>query len=481
MAKNNNVNKYNNSIPITLGIVLIVILTSIFVSISILINKNNLNYNYISLIPIFFSLCSVIFFNVYRYIFKRWSITVILCIHYFRCIILPYIMLKGGFDAIFDTNNISEDNIVLAVFLVLYELFFVFLAMSLSNSKKMKDREKNGYSSFKTSRVVKILLLAAILFVLLIIIIQPLYKSYFSFFITGDEEKAIFNSIAFHNLTTTTSGVIYAFFSSAVYLLQLLLPILLIKKIYFSIGISDSSKGAIYSLIIVGFFSLIMTPDKSMSIMVAFALILMLYELYTKTINKLLPLLLSIMGSLTFVGLYLKARLESSGNPFNELSQILNAYFGGINNVAVGIRMSNLHPEKFTLINDFLSSIPYVSYFFTELITAPKLFNTAIYSGGERIDQIVPLISQSYLNFGFILAPLLSFIVSSYSIIFENKAHATNNIVKKYLLYFISIVYAVGPVLFNFSILVTMTLNFAVAFFIGNLTSNKKLKGDIEL
>ena len=106
----------------------------------------------------------------------------------------------------------------------------------------------------------------------------------------------------------------------------------------------------------------------------------------------------------------------------------LDAYFQGINGITYGImakyKFSN-YINFNTLLTDLFSAIPIISNLFDANINSTPTFYH-LYM--QRTDLIIPTISQGYIHFGIVGAPILSILCTYLVLFFDNKMRYSNDI-----------------------------------------------------
>ena len=122
----------------------------------------------------------------------------------------------------------------------------------------------------------------------------------------------------------------------------------------------------------------------------------------------------------------------------------LNAYFGGIHNVAIAINTEVNKPlEAFG--GDILRAIPLFKTFFVNMNDSTTIFINSIGKEG----QIVPLIGQSVFYLGTPFACGLTIIFILLTLKFENNAEGEKDITTKFLYLILTIASASSIVVYN--------------------------------
>lgn len=132
---------------------------------------------------------------------------------------------------------------------------------------------------------------------------------------------------------------------------------------------------------------------------------------------------------------------ESKDLISDNTSRLLNSYFGGLENIAIGLKAySEVESSLLILINDSLRNAMGISqYFFDAPCNSVTIFNRYYYNYNISFegDQICPTIIEGLLIFGPFLCFLLSIIMSRTMCWLDYNYHRTNNIYLAYLYAFV--------------------------------------------
>lgn len=156
----------------------------------------------------------------------------------------------------------------------------------------------------------------------------------------------------------------------------------------------------------------------------------------------------------------------------------MDTYFSGPVNVNNALNVYyNSKLDITTIVNDICNNMPVVNHFMDIRATSVYAYNASlgrisVYGIG---DQIIPLIGQSMIYFGIILAPALSCV----SIIFVCWADYRFMVCKDFKLFvyaFIGIWFAVSSMMLNITITSSWVYNRIIPFFIAFWLTNKFIK-----
>ena len=153
----------------------------------------------------------------------------------------------------------------------------------------------------------------------------------------------------------------------------------------------------------------------------------------------------------------------------------MDIYFSGpvnVNNALNVYYKWNL--DITTIINDLCNNMPIVNHYMDTRATSVYAYNASldrIYDNNAG-DQIIPLIGQSIIYFGLLLAPLLS-CFSTFIVCWADYKFA---ICKDFLLFlfgFIAIWFAVESMMLNITITASWIYNRIIPFYLAFWLTNK--------
>ncbi len=433
---------------------LAILLSAFIVTIILFFNNDFSNYWMINLLPLSFVSVLLINSNILTKITSNVSVLLIVGCYYMRMVILPIFYVLSDYSSFtLDANYILY--ITKAGLLMIYEFFAI---MFFSNiylkrcEKKETEIKKLNMDSVCKKRKILYKIVIILIIVLVGFLFYPQFKSYFRLIFNDDLTAINTHNANFKIMKSTIPGVIYRIIVFFINILQVLIPIALIKKIYtLKIG---SGKKFIFSLLIIPIIVSICTPDTATSFIIALTIIIMLIQLYPERKKVLFIGALSVGIPILFYALFIKTGVNSATNG---VSSVLQAYFSGISNIATSFLMPNI-PNIKMLFNDILTSIPFLNYFFQNYTTTAQLFNYSLYGMVGSHSQIIPMISQSLYYFGVVLAPLIPVLSILSSLSFEKKYQESEDIYNKFLYLIMSIYFAIAPILYNFTILILIFL-----------------------
>ncbi|KNY26374.1 hypothetical protein [Pseudobacteroides cellulosolvens] len=422
-------------------------------------------------LPMFFTIGSMIFINVYMNLHKSMIFPIIIGTYYIRMVISP-MLLKLAY---YETSNINTDvyeNMDKAIIMMIYEFVLVFVIISILIKKYYT---KNNSTLLDPEFIVKkfelghnkILISLLLIFILSCFIVYPEIRYNYRFLILSSQEDVRTWTI---NYLMARKQIPPLVFYLSTWAIEILRPIIVLGIILFIRNrVSVKSKPPFYCLfistIIIVLNSLISTDNTALNLFLTislFFILLLLYQDYKKRILAQLFVLISFVGGL---GLFAISSNAGTSNVFYNLSNTIQAYFGGPVNfaTALSIHKNNVLSVFFA---DNLQAIPLFKTFFVDMTNITLLFNQTRSINFMYVSQIIPASGQAYYYFGYVLSPIFSCLAVYLSIKNEYKSKVADNFTKKFIGNFLAIFMACIPVLYNYTIALSVILTYALPIYL---------------
>ncbi len=417
------------------------------------------DYQSIGAIPFVFFVCTVVFANVYTALSKNIGV---LCLHsvmFVRLVVSPVLMTLSGYDSIF--RGISTADVNYAVTLMCYECVLVYLVLSYMTTRskhKTFDQEytlkiQKPNSLFRI--VVWVMLLYCVAVWLLIPTVRDLYKTVLEFgeseFTSADYNQ---NTEKVGSLARSMQTLFKLFFD----IVRIVVPMYLIiwfKRRGFAPKIAIIA-GVLFACLQLFFIS----STTARAVICAFLIIYFISRLYPQYSKKIMNT--AIISAVFVIVVYFAIRFTVGSrygdNPIEYLSKIITAYFGGVDNVAVGNHIPEGH-EASTLFASIYSSIPFNSTLFgLKVENLQSIYNTANGSYG----QIPPMIVEGAYYFGELFAPIMSCICAAAAYHFGERYARTSSAWHLVSNLFLAIICSISIVMYNEEILLVWLLEWLV-------------------
>lgn len=117
---------------------------------------------------------------------------------------------------------------------------------------------------------------------------------------------------------------------------------------------------------------------------------------------------------------------------FSSMAKQLTQYFGGLQNVAIGVKAIGLYKSVFTFqsfLKDIFQNVILINYFVSDYNGSTYFFNRAIYGHSHWADQIQPTVMQAYFHYGFVGVILVPAVISLLIIKADDRIKQSSNII----------------------------------------------------
>lgn len=433
----------------------VVFLFCLLVSLFLLLdNDAPAHYEMLFLLPLMFGIINAIFCSLYDS-FTNIGTICIWALECFRMVITPLIMRLGGYYSVMK-NNI-QNNMPIAIALMLYECVAVYLTIWYESAKKTSISR----TSKKKSNNIRYILFAMVVFLLAVGIFNPNSISAFktikdialdTFTTWTGMGTTRFNT---GTLTRVTATLFTMVFSWSRYLVSVAFIIWCRKRFSDIVAFSLSMIPIVAQMFFI-------TATIMDSIVCSFVLLIVLAKIYPKYRGIIVK---CAVGALVIlVGVYFGFRFitKQASNVWGFLSENAIAYASGIDNVAAMLNVDNESKWSSFFFNIY-GAIPFNSTLFG--LSGEKLATVFNAANGRVDGHIPPTIGAGYYYYGFLLAPIESIIFSKFSIKFGEKAQKEKNVWKYTVLILTSILCAMEFNAYNLAIVLTYITTLAVPLF----------------
>lgn len=426
----------------------LIFMTGIITILSILSIDDNYPETYI-LIPTIYLIFIIIMPNVVNYSLHGIGILALNLVMYLRYLITP--LFNTIFGREIQIVYLSTSSYDTAIWLMIYEMFMVFLFFSLMAAKTYSKKKIPSNLTTEKNYIGWLF----ILFCVGLIVVFPHLISNYSFIFTSEQFESKYTEESFGSSLSwfislgrlvLIMSIINLFYKKyeknphVKYFIYTFLSILLICSF-----ISGTSRFSIILPLISGLFVCYIIYKNYRTLTLIFSTIVILSTIIITTTIK----------NNTIYG-------EGVSNTgfFESFTQSLNLYFSGIINVATSVESRNIYLsfDFESIFSDIFNSVVLINAYFNSAYSALESFNIIFYNGGPARDQILPIIGQGYLYFGFVLSPILLIISLGLLIYFDKKAMKTNEVFLKFIFSYIAI--KLGLIMMsNFTIILSFITN----------------------
>lgn len=451
-----------NSKYFNLIIRMLIFFSSLVASLSILFSDEKLPGN-LFLLPIIYSALILFIPSFTKLMFENIGLFALNISMVIRYLISPFLI---SFQGVTHIRSIipTVESYNLATNLMIYEVVIIFFVFQLLYKKfyTIEANSKDFINEEKSKNITGWLFIALCL---LLALVYPEILSRYTFVFTAEQLKS-------KDLGIDVASIIPLLFQLGI----LILTISLFNIIYKKYLKKNHYKYVVLAIITVVLTSSFIMGTSRFSIVLPLVtglyMIFLLFNRHRKTIS-----LISILA--IFLVIILSSVLKSETiNPSNSndnfasnINDNLQLYFSGVNNVAIAVETKRIYKpfQLESITGDITRNIALVNSFFQNDKSALNDYNVTFYGGGFSRDQILPMIGQGFLYFGFILSPVFSVIILLCLMYFDSKILKTDNFFMLYIYVYIALKYGLF-MMSNFTNLISfLTNNFLILFLLFKL------------
>lgn len=232
-------------------------------------------------------------------------------------------------------------------------------------------------------------------------------------------------------------------FVAYVFLVAKSLLFLIVLKICYGNYLKSKKEGLVILCLFFASFNVLVYwgSNRSDILISAVATFLVLYRAFGARVSKYAVVGLFVLSSALFLVTQKREHVSFSGgqNPMVDVSDTFQVYTGGVYNVAIALETKEMIPASGQIKTLFVDVFrPMIGFNLLlkdlPLVYSNIYFNQRLWQSVDRRSQILPMVGQGNLYFGFLFAPLLSlaFIFLAYKI--EGYALGASNVFVYYFL-----------------------------------------------
>lgn len=421
------------------------------------------HYNLLFLLPLMFSFIIFVFAKVIKGVLNNLGLTIILMLLFMRLVVSPFFLFLGGYIGKIAIN--VNQNTQISILLVIYETVAIISTLFLLISKE-KQYTDNITDCAKLTFVINkkyiSIIFVLVLFQIAIFIYTPeILEAYRSIF---DIKNKNFTHLEYLHIIRRYATSFPRRFSLVTgrYLMNLL-KLIFPAAIILLINGKKKSNFRLYISYIVILTQFLMIDDAiARSFIYSTILFMLLNYIYSFDIKYIAKIL--ILASIAVIAYWIIRLRVSDYNFFQYFSINFNAYFSGVNIVSGSFNLPrNIELRLKYFLYDYLKSIPYGNTIFSLDDTDMAIFFN---SANGTYGQIPTTIGSGYYYFGFLLAPIYSVIFTIMAYKMGVKLNRTSNLISKTRYLFLIITFAMGIIMYNIQITLTMIFSTAVPMYI---------------
>lgn len=421
-----------------------------FVTILATIFNDNLDsrYDLLFFIPSSFLFASLINYRIHRYYLNNLVVSIIFTTYFIRNVIAIYVLSSNDYFSILDNFSLNDMNS--AIMIMSLDIIFVFCYLNYEmkyhfNKYKKKSLSYNELFNDRNSRLFKFSTLIILFFICLSWLIVPEISE--NFVTLFDVDFAELSSIetngkiergGFKRLLLTLSLMF-------IKILRIILPI------FFIIWMKLNFKYILIRILFfftVLFLQFLLISSQTMDVILV---LLVLFLVFLKIENN-STFFFSIgsISSLAIIIFLFYAKMDVYTDLGTALSLFLQSYFPGVYNLANVFSIETDISKFHSLFSDFYTMIPFRNSVFGIEV---DLNTSEIYNARNTIKgQIIPFIGEAFYYLGY-LAFIIPILIIKGAFYYYSKANKTTNIFEFTVYTYVTIFFAISPILYHDTIL----------------------------
>lgn len=399
----------------------------ILISIIIFFLNDHEGYKLLFTQPILFGFVFILLFSKILRGNSRLFFVILTGISFIRYVLLPLFIVISGYYGGRSSIEPKSESYIMAILLINYELIVAAIFIAIMEKRRLNI--PNNFSTLKLNFNNKdIVYYLVIIFSFFSIILFPSIQKSISFIVPSTQEI---------DLSFIENLILYFVIVS-----KQLLFIIITKKLY-SLYIKTNNRNIIALNFIVGLFNILIYfgTNRSDIVISAFVTFILLYKLYGRIVRKYLYMGAIILTSVVILVTNYREHASIVEKPdfFTENADLFQVYTGGPYNVAIALETKEYFPEAnhpSVLFFDIFRPMIGINILVKDLPFQYSniYFNQRIWLDVDRRSQILPMIGQGNLYFGYLFSPLFSIIFISIFYFLERKTLLTKNIEIYYFL-----------------------------------------------
>lgn len=372
--------------------------------------SGNVHYKPISILPFSLFIFNALFSRILNKIAHYIPFTIIYLQLIIRFLVLPVLIASGGvFIGGFYSNNADA-----AILLMVFELFAVFMAFAVvAHQKNRLQSQPLRIGFFKNNLLIFIILIAGIAYML----------SRQTFLL---KTNFVWNMSDYYldEVNRETAKEAENMDSVIFFRLRLLFVLFFIGLIWKSGIMSKKWKWKISMLIVLLNATIIEGSSRFSIVYITFPFVMILFYLYPGYKKQML-----VSGGIALFIVLLSASLVKFSTIGNQAgtddvlnTNVLNAYFSGPGNMALGIDTYNRQfngNRLLYLASDLFQNVPGLAKQVQDNYRTTRAFNYQYYGSAIGKDQIVPIPISALFHFGYLFFWLYNFIFCLLAFKFE--------------------------------------------------------------
>lgn len=360
------------------------------------------------------------------------GIMIINCLYFIKCVIYPFINVVSG--STYNSGNMDTAYAIIlesGEIIIIYTIYYLYCKFD-SSPLKCCIKYSLYQNNLQNGNYITSCFLIVVLFV---IICFPGSLSSYNFF-TVESLDVIYAGIS----EADTNGVV----SLTIKVARYVLAAYLLERCYRKYQQTNLARYWILAIAVVALTMMIVRGVSRSDFVIPGAcglfLLIRMFPKHKKIIS------ISLLGCLAVVFVTFSLMRYGKNDSMSELSETLQVYFCCEKNMAIAIEARRIYADDIginTFLSDLLGNWAGIGGLFTNHYNISEYFNFAYHGHMFSIDQIVPTIGQSYMQFGLFGTYTYTIVMVVVCLTFDKKYRQSDKIDFSYLYLYGSIKCAV--------------------------------------
>ncbi|WP_430535235.1 hypothetical protein [Listeria rocourtiae] len=392
---------------------------------------NASGYDQLFLLPLTYTICFLILFS--RVLFRRFQVFIIVFtgIGFARFVLLPYFIVFNDYYGGRSPEPPLAGSMETAIYLMVYELVIVTIVIGILDylqNKKYRPRDKkqpfDGTKSYFGYMIFTAVALLAAVGI-------PGVISSISFFIPKPDLVDVMEG---SNVMVMLGG----------YMFILAKQLLFIIVLWWAYKKHKATSQLLYVWIAIGALfvniGIFIGTNRSDIVLVTIVSLVTFRLLFPKYFKMVVFLVIGMLVGILIIMSTVRniASISGGTSGITDFTDNLQVYFGGPYNVAMALETKLIYPEAqhwSVLFFDIFRPMIGVNMLVKDLpFEYSNIFFNQRYFYSDHATQILPMIGQGNLFFGYLLSPLLSVLVVCLAYFIQSKIDQTRSIEMFYFL-----------------------------------------------
>lgn len=366
---------------------------------------SNLGYDIIYILPLAFAIMAII-----KMIFtpKKILILIIDMIYFVRLVLISFMVVYSGWYEGRSLISPVIESYHKAIYLLITEYVFanIFYYIFVV-SKDINLKKKNLNFRMDKDRIKDTVYIAFLIFNILLIFFNSQNISFLGIGKSSSSDIGL------------EENMLFTLMNISLYVSKYILIGFVVRYFYNNYKITPNYKYIFYSTFFILLINMVFIGDNRMdALLPIITSLLLLNYLY----GKKMMIFNFVIALFAICALYLISIIRGSfeynitSDTSSLITDYLQVYFGGVYNIALSLEASNLNTNNGLLVFLYDLVRPFLGLNFLwrsdVMQMSSTIFNMRIFGASGHITQIIPLIGQFYIPFGYIGIVIAPFLIS---------------------------------------------------------------------